>query len=44
MNCLPMEAQKKISIMDLSIKYNIEFYELYEYLLKWKNKKLIKFD
>lgn len=43
MNCLPMEAQKKISIMDLSIKYNIEFYELYEYLLKWKNKKLIKF-
>jgi aminopeptidase-like protein len=44
MNCLPMEAKEKTSIMNLSKKYNLDFFELYNYLLKWKNKKLIKFE
>ena len=44
MNCLPMEAEKGSSILELSIKYKLDFFELYEYLVLWKNKKLIKFN
>ena len=43
MNCLPMEAEKKISILDLAYNYDLDFFDLYNYLLKWRNKKLLKF-
>ena len=39
-----MEAEKGSGILDLSIKYELDFFELYEYLALWKNKKLIKFN
>ena len=38
MNCLPMEAEKGSSILDLSIKYKLDFFELYEYLYYGKIK------
>ena len=44
MNCLPMEAEKNISILNLAHKYDLDFFELYNYLIKWKNKKLINFN
>lgn len=44
MNCLPMEVNNNVSILDLSKKYNLDFSDVYQYLLKWKKKKLIRFD
>ena len=44
MNCLPMEIEKKVTILDLAEKYNLDFFQVHSYLEKWKNKKLIKFE
>ena len=43
MNCLPMEIEKKITILDLAKKYDLDFFQLFSYLEKWQSKKLIKF-
>ena len=43
MNCLPMECIKGQTIIDLCIKYKINFFECLNYLQKWKDKKLISF-
>ena len=43
MNCLPMEIEKNSTILDLSNKYRLDFFDLLTYLKEWKNKKLIKF-
>jgi len=43
MNCLPMECIKGQTIIDLSIKYKINFFDLLNYLKKWRDKKLLKF-
>ena len=36
-------GRKKISILDLAYNYDLDFFDLYNYLLKWRNKKLLKF-
>jgi aminopeptidase-like protein len=43
MNSLPMECINGTSVIELSLKYRINFFELLDYINKWKNKKLIKF-
>ena len=43
MNCLPMEVEKKSTVLDLANKYSLDFFDLLSYLKEWKNKKLIKF-
>ena len=43
MNSLPMECINGTSVVELSLKYRINFFELLDYINKWKNKKLIKF-
>lgn len=43
MNCLPMECIKGQTIIDLCLKYKINFFEILDYLKKWQDKKLLKF-
>jgi len=38
-----MECIKGQTIIDLSIKYKINFFDLLNYLKKWRDKKLLKF-
>ena len=42
MNCLPMHMNGKESIISLSQKYNLNHHQIYNYLKKWENKKLLK--
>ncbi|MEK7478404.1 MAG: DUF4910 domain-containing protein [Patescibacteria group bacterium] len=43
MDCLPRYFNKNISILDIAIKHDLPYKELYNYLLKFKEKKLVEF-
>ena len=42
MNSLPMYGNKKTTLFELGIKFNLDIKEIYNYLLLWEKKKLIK--
>ena len=42
MNCLPRDLNSGMSILDISIKYEIEFTALNHYVKEWEKKGLIK--
>ena len=44
MNCLPREIDDKMSVFDLSEKYNLPAKEIYEYLEQWVAKGLLTGD
>jgi aminopeptidase-like protein len=43
MDCLPRYFEKNMSILDIAIKHDLPFGELYSYLLKFKQKNLVDF-
>lgn len=43
MDCLPRYFNKDLSILEIAIRYDIPFNELYNYLIKFKEKNLIEF-
>ena len=42
MNSIPMYGNKKTTLLELGIKFNLDVKEIYNYLLLWEKKKLIK--
>ncbi len=44
MDCLPRYFDGKTSILDIAMKHNLYFLDVYNYLLKFKEKKLISFS
>jgi len=43
MDCLPRYFDKETSVLDIAIKHGIEFKDIHKYLLKFKEKRLVKF-
>ncbi len=43
MNCLTRYFDGKTTILDIAIKYDVDYFKLYEYLKKFEEKKLISF-
>ena len=44
MNCLQRDLKEKLSILDIAIKYQINYCEVAKYIEQWKSKKLINLE
>ena len=44
MNTLSLNVEKGLTLIDLYLKFNLDYQEILNYLYKWKNKKLLAFS
>ena len=44
MNCLSRELDSGMSVLDISLKYEIDYEPLLDYILEWQAKGLVKLE